>query len=555
MNVLWIMADQLRWDYLSCAGHPHLHTPNIDALAAKGVRFTNAYVQSPLCGPSRMSAYTGRYVRSHGSTYNRVPLRVGERTMGDLLREQGVDSVLVGKTHMVADLEGMERLGIDPESTIGVGLAECGFRPFERDDGLYPTGLKRQQPNYNDYLRDLGYSSGNPWQDFANSAKVGGDQRRTDDGELRSGWLLAYADQPANIAEEHSETPYMIGRAKDFMASADPDKPWLCHLSLIKPHWPYIVPAPYHSMYGASDLLPVNRDAAERGEGAHPVYAAFAETHMSKTFWSDEARARALPAYMGLIKQIDDHLGHLFAWMEAKGRMKDTMIVFSSDHGDYMGDHWMGDKELFHDCSAKIPLIVYDPRPAADATRGTTDDRLVECIDLAPTFHAFFGGSPLDHHYEGRSLLPLLEGQPEVAWRQYAVSEMDYGMREVAHDMGVDVDQARLTMIRDARWKYVHALGFRAMLFDLQADPGERVDLGGETSGEIVAVLARFGQAHQAWAASYTRTTYTRGQTTARGESESEHVLIGYWDEADFEAVHGKPFVHPDSRSGESITP
>ncbi|MAV48274.1 MAG: phosphonate monoester hydrolase [Alphaproteobacteria bacterium TMED89] len=548
MNVLWIMADQLRWDYLSCAGHPHLHTPNIDALADKGLRFTNAYGQSPLCGPSRMSAYTGRYVRSHGATYNRVPLRVGERTLGDLLREQGVDPVLVGKTCMVADIEGMARVGIDPGSTIGVGLSECGFRPFERDDGLHPSDGNRPQLNYNDYLRDLGYSSDNPWQDFANSAKVGGDDGRWDDGELRSGWLLAYADQPANIAEEHSETPYMIRRAQEFMATADPDQPWLCHLSLIKPHWPYIVPAPYHGMYGANDLLPVNRDLAEREAGAHPVYEAFTKTHMSRTFWSDEVRARVLPAYMGLIKQIDDHLGRLFAWMEAQGRMQDTMIVFSADHGDYLGDHWMADKELFHDCSTKMPLIIYDPRRAADTTRGTTDDRLVECIDLAPTFQAFFGGEPLDHHFEGRSLLPLLEGRPEFAWRQYAVSEMDYGMREVAHDMGVDVDQARLTMIRDARWKYVHALGFRPMLFDLQADPDERMDLGGQTSATITAVLARFSQAHQAWAASYTRTTYTRDQTLRRGDSESEHVLIGYWDEADFEAVHGKPFEHPDGR-------
>lgn len=544
MNVLWIMADQLRWDYLSCAGHPHLHTPNIDALAARGVRFTNAYVQSPLCGPSRMSAYTGRYVRSHGSTYNRVPLRVGERTMGDHLRGLGVDPVLVGKTHMVADVEGMARLGIDPASTIGVELAECGFRPFERDDGLHPTAMinNRPQPAYNDYLRGLGYGSENPWQDFANSAL-------DEDGSLRSGWLMAYADQPANIAEEHSETPYMIRRAQDFMAQADPDTPWLCHLSLIKPHWPYIVPAPYHDMYGAGDLLPVNRDEAQREAGAHPVYAAFADAHMSRTFWSDEVRARVLPAYMGLIKQIDDHLGRLFEWMEQQGRMQDTMIVFCSDHGDYMGDHWMGDKELFHDCSAKIPLIIYDPRAEADATRGQTDDRLVEAIDLAPTFHAFFGGAPLGQHYEGRSLLPVLEGQASVPWRQYAVSEMDYGMREVAHELGVDVDEARLTMIRDARWKYVHALGFRPMLFDLEADPDERVDQGGSDAPEIQAVLARFGAAHQAWAASYTRTTYTREQTLARGASPNPNVLIGYWDEADFEAVHGRPFVHPDSRT------
>ena len=104
-NVLWIMADQLRYDYLSCYGHQRLQTPNIDGLAKRGVQFSNAYVQSPVCGPSRMSAYTGRYVRSHGSTWNSMPLRVGERTIGDHLKENGIQSVLVGKTHMVADAE------------------------------------------------------------------------------------------------------------------------------------------------------------------------------------------------------------------------------------------------------------------------------------------------------------------------------------------------------------------------------------------------------------------------------------------------------------------
>src|SRR5262245_41031674 len=122
-NILFIMCDQLRLDYLSCYGHPHLHTPNIDALAARGVRFTRAYVQSPVCGPSRMSFYTGRYVASHGATWNGVPLRVGEMTLGDYLRPLGVQTVLVGKTPMRAETEGMARLGIDPSSIIGVRVA------------------------------------------------------------------------------------------------------------------------------------------------------------------------------------------------------------------------------------------------------------------------------------------------------------------------------------------------------------------------------------------------------------------------------------------------
>ncbi len=114
-NILFIMCDQLRFDYLSCAGHPHLETPHIDALAARGVRFSRAYVQSPICGASRMSFYTGRYVQSHGASWNAFPLKVGEMTLGDYLRPLGLATVLVGKTHMEPDREGMERLGIDPD--------------------------------------------------------------------------------------------------------------------------------------------------------------------------------------------------------------------------------------------------------------------------------------------------------------------------------------------------------------------------------------------------------------------------------------------------------
>ena len=119
MNILFIMVDQLRFDYLGCTGHPSIKTPNIDALAARGVSFTQCYVQAPLCGPSRMSTYTGRYCHSHGATWNGTPLRVGEMTLGDHLRPLGMETYLCGKTHAAPDSAGMQRLGIDASSTIG----------------------------------------------------------------------------------------------------------------------------------------------------------------------------------------------------------------------------------------------------------------------------------------------------------------------------------------------------------------------------------------------------------------------------------------------------
>jgi arylsulfatase A-like enzyme len=162
-NILFIMTDQLRADYLSCMGHPSLETPHLDNLAARGVRFTRAYSQAPVCGPSRMSFYTGRYMFSHGSNWNGVPLNLGERTMGEYLRPLGLRTVLVGKTHFVADSEGMRRVGLDPESRDGVLFGEGGFEPLERDDGLHAQQSLNPNLAYNNYLRSHGFEGENPW--------------------------------------------------------------------------------------------------------------------------------------------------------------------------------------------------------------------------------------------------------------------------------------------------------------------------------------------------------------------------------------------------------
>jgi arylsulfatase A-like enzyme len=531
-NVLWIMADQLRWDYLSCYGHPTLQTPHIDGLAARGVRFNRAYVQSPICGASRMSYYTGRYCRSHGATWNGIPLRVGEPTLGDHLRPLGVRPAIVGKTHMIPDREGMEWLAIDPHSWIGVTIAECGFEPYERDDGLHPYGPFDPDPRYDTYLRERGFDGRNPWEDWANSGEG-------DDGELLSGWLLRYSNLAARVPNEHAETPYITSRAMDFIQEAG-DKPWLCHLSYIKPHWPYIVSPPYHDMYDEADIVPVVRSDAER-ETDHPVFRAYQNTRICRAFSREGVRERVIPAYMGLVKQIDDQMGRLFAWLDERGLFENTMIVFSSDHGDYLGDHWMGEKDLFHDASVRVPLIIYDPREQAGATRGTVSDDLVEGIDLAPTFLDFFGGKPKPHILEGRSLTPLLHRTGTTAWRQYAISEYDYGTRYARVAIGIPEENARLIMICDKRWKYWHAEGFRPMLFDLQNDPQELNDLGADPDYE--GVRNRMHEAIFEWARRHhNRITRSPEQIEKMSNREPPGILIGVWDEKDYEDHFGKKF-------------
>ncbi|PJE38666.1 phosphonate monoester hydrolase [Pseudooceanicola lipolyticus] len=522
-NILFIMADQLRWDYLSCYGHPHLHTPNIDKLAARGVRFDRAYVQSPVCGPSRASCYTGRTVFSHGATWNRVPLPVGELTLGDYLRPLGVRTAVVGKTHMVPDREGMARLGLNPTTELGMIISQPGFDPYERDDGLHPTPLLRNKGGmlrYNDWLREQGYEGENPWNDYANAADG-------PDGEILSGWHLKNSNLPARVKEEHSETAYMTLRAREFIEDSG-DTPWLCHLSYIKPHWPYMAPAPYHDMYGPETFLPVVRSEKER-EDPNPVFDAFMKMEVSEVFSAQGTRETVLPAYMGLIKQIDDHLGRLFDWLEETGKADETMIVLTSDHGDYLGDHWMGEKELFHEQSVRVPLIICDPRAEADATRGTACDALVEAIDLVPTFLEATGAPPADHRLEGRSLMPLLRGEVPQDWRDAVFSEIDYAFYAARETVGVGPSDARAYMLRTERWKYIHFRGFAPQLFDLEQDPDEFSDLGRHPDYETVRQEMHARLLDRLTARKNRVTMTDEGVRALRRDEDTSGIMIGKW--------------------------
>lgn len=538
-NVLFIMCDQLRWDYLSCAGHKTLHTPNIDALAERGVLFTNTFCQSPICGPSRMSFYTGRYVSSHGATANFVPLRVGERNIGDHLKPLGVRPVLVGKTHMVADNEGMARLGIDPESHIGVHHREAGFEPYERDDGIHPETLVKPGLAYNEYLKEKGYDdTENPWHWSANSVE-------TDEG-VRTGFFNDIADKPARVSDEDSETPYMTRKAMEFLTEDDGETPWLLHLSYIKPHWPYIAPAPYNSMFGVEDIQPVVQSDEELVD-PNPLLALFMQRVASKTFSKEHAREKIIPTYMGLIKQIDDQLGILFDFMDERGLLEETMIVFTSDHGDYLGDHWMGDKDFFHDPAVKIPLIIADPDPSCDATRGTKNDDLVEAVDLLPTFIEYWGGSPAENIIDGRSLAPLLRGE-QANWRDFVVSEYDYFEQAWSPKTGRKPIACNSYMIADKAWKYVFAPGFPPVLFDLVNDPDELTDLG--RSPDHAAIRATMHSALADWALQY-RQRETVSEERADhmiGIEDRFGVLIGYWDEEDVKPPAKAPQWPTDSQ-------
>ena len=541
-NILFVMYDQLRWDYLSCAGHPHLHTPNFDWVASQGVRFNRCYVQSPVCGSSRMSTYTGRYVASHGASWNGVPLRVGERTMGDHLRDVNMDCVLIGKTHMRADWEGIKRLGIAPDGIIGVRVRECGFDPHVRDDGMAVTGPDgHYDPEYgldtayNKYMWSKGYKSDNPWHDFANSGV-------DEDGNVLTGFELMNAKLPANVKEEDSETPWLTSEMIEWMEqrrTQDDADPWCVHLSYIKPHWPYIVPAPYHDMYGPDDFLPVVQGNDER-ENPHPILERFQNGPVAKTHASDHGRDATISAYMGLIKQCDDQLGRLLDYLRDSGQMDDTMIVLTSDHGDYLGDHYLGEKSLFHDCSLKVPLIIMDPSAECDSTRGTVSDALVEAIDLAPTFVEFRAGSAAvderSNFMEGKSLMPLLRGDlaDHTDFRDYAISEYDFAFTPVRERLGLEIEECRWFVVVTQRWKYIQ---FRAshklppMLFDLKNDPNELTNLGHSEDPEHQAAMAELREKLEHWSLRISQ-RFTKNDAAVQamtGRSATRGVTLGFW--------------------------
>ena len=530
-NILFIMCDQLRYDYLGCYGNSKLNTPNIDMLAEQGVRFTNAYVPAPLCGPCRMSVYTGRYPRSHGSYWNSSPLRVGEMNIGDHLNPLGMRTALCGKTHMVPDLAGMARLGIDPESDAGKRRAECGFELWDRLDGLYPVKGKRRPSHYFEYLHSKGYEGANPWHDWANAGEG-------PEGEIKSGWYIENNNLAARVEEEDSETPYSTSRGIEFIKE-NAGESWCLHLSYIKPHWPYIVPEPYASMFGPEDVPEPIRSEAEREE-ASPMLAALQNGRASKFFARDKVRERAIPAYMGLIKQIDDQLGRVYEALRETEQWEDTLIVFTADHGDYLGDHWMGDKEFFHDVSVKVPLILFDPSAAADTSRGRVCEELVEAIDLLPTFVDFAGGAPNYDVLEGHSLLLFLHEDAPKPVREYAISELDFSEKSARSYLGLSVEKCRMVMVFDGRYKAVFSnADLPPILFDLETDPDEVLDIGREPSAAPILEKLRVHMWEWAMRHHASGTTPAAKRANVEDDECNGGVLIGFWNTQDVKDTPG----------------
>ena len=300
-------------------------------------------------------------------------------------------------------------------------------------------------------------------------------------------------------------------------------------------------------MYSADDVVPAIRSEAEL-QDPNPLAKFFQNRVAGETFSKEEARDTVIPVYMGLITQVDDQLGVLFKFMEERGLMEDTLIVFTSDHGDYLGDHWMGDKDYFHAPAVRIPLIVVDPDKSANSTRGKVDPSLVELIDLIPTFVDYHGSEVQKNILDGRSLMPKLRGE-STPWRDVAISEYDYSCQVFRPETGQVPLDCRTYMVASHEWKYIHAHNYPPVLFDLKNDPDELIDLGrSEAYADVRQEM--FNKLAQ-WSLQYRqRETWTEERNNEMtGLEEQMGVLIGYWDETS--AAGKDPDILPD-RQGQS---
>jgi arylsulfatase A-like enzyme len=456
MNVLLVTADQWRGDCLSCLGHPAVRTPNLDRLAGDGVLFRHHFAQATPCGPSRASLHTGLYALNHRSITNGTPLDARHKTLASLVRAAGYGPVLFGYTDTSADPR-----TLPPESPwlrTYEGVAP-GFRVELR--------LPEAEEAYLEHLAERGYG-------------------RLTYEEVYGGGFA----RPASFRAEDSVTAFMADR---FLAWLDRQTktPWFAHVSFLKPHPPFVAPEPWYSAVPITAVPAPVRAATPKVEGAlHPWLAA----HLVQPVMGQDRRilldgaslARLRAVYFGLIAEVDHHLDRILERLARRDELERTLIVFTADHGEMLGDHWMLGKAGFFPQAFHVPLLIRQPKGA----RGHVVMHLTEHVDLMPTVLRALGlGVP--RQCDGKDLSDFLTGSAPHSWRDAVHWEHDFrdlvtGTYERA--LGLASDACSLAVRCDGRNGYVHFAGLPPLCF--LADPDWLRDCAGDPSaaGEVLAL-------------------------------------------------------------------
>ena len=461
-NILFITADQWRGDFLGIAGHRLVKTPHLDALAAEGAYFSRHYSQATPCSPARACLYTGLYQMTGRVVRNGTPLDARHDNIAKMFRRGGYDPTLFGYTDQA----------VDPRTTSG---DDPWLRTFEGVLPGFTTRLRLPESNgpWLSWLASRGHAiPADPWHIYLPVA--GACERPT--------------TSPARYGADETETAFITGEFLRWQSEQSHERPWFAHVSYLRPHPPFIVPEPFNTMYDAADPAPFARRSSPHEEAKlHPLLAYWlGRTRRSPSHfiigagdntvssWSDTDFRIIRALYWGMISEVDRQIGRLVDALKASGAWANTIVVFTADHGEMMGDHWTLGKFGFFDPSNHVPLIVRAPgRPGAQRIDGFS-----EAIDILPTL-LDLAELPDPGHLDGMSLAPFLSGDDHAAPRDEVHWEYDFReveTRQAQAHFGLPLDALNMAVIRDERFKYVHFAGLPPLLFDLQEDPGECVD-------------------------------------------------------------------------------
>jgi arylsulfatase len=446
-NILWYCTDQQRYDTIHCLGNPHIHTPNLDRLAGRGVAFTRAYTQSPICTPSRATFLTGRYPATHHVHRNGTDFfPPSEVLVTKLLAQAGYDCGLAGKLHLSRAKGRVEKRPDD------------GYRVFHWSHHPMPDWPEGHA--YADWLRDdKGVDPDALWS------------------PLRG---LVYGD---GVPEEYHQTTWCTDMAIRFITEKR-DGPWLMSLNPFDPHPPFDPPAAYVARYDPEELpYPLFQEGDV--ERQRPFAEIDQQTRVATNpylSYGDEADAlgrgvdtasvppahydarQVKACYYGMIELIDRQFGRIIDVLEETGQLENTIVIFTSDHGDLLGDHGLIYKGCrFFEALVHVPLIISFPRTFREGLRSPA---LVELVDLSPTLLEATG-LPVPGFMQGRSLAPILSGQASSDYhKDHVVSEY--------YDAVALPGGTHGTMVFDGHYKSVvyhgHDVG---EIYDLETDPGE----------------------------------------------------------------------------------
>ncbi len=463
-NVLFITVDQMRADCVFGDLADHMDLPNLRALMADAVTFTRHFSVTSPCGPSRASLLTGQYAMNHRSVRNGTPLRHDVPNVATEMRKSGYVPMLFGYTDTSQDPRAYP-------------VGDPALRTYEYPMiGFHEALEMRFEMSYpwRSHLMAQGYAFDNYAQVYAPVSPTGDAPKIND---------------PAMYDAKDSDTAFLTDRFLAMMPSyAGTD--WFAHLTYIRPHPPLVAPAPYNAMYDPAKVpLPERLEDPEAEAAVHPF---FGPTLAHKTAINNvvgvpgleatDATVQTLRAvYMGLVSEVDLHIGRVIQFLKDSGQYDDTLIILTSDHGEMLGDHHAWSKFTVHDAAYHTPLIVR--QPGNEARAGAVVTQPVETIDVAPTILDWIG-QDIPNAMDGRSLLPLLAGDVPADWRSFTFSELDFSeptkptIWETA--LGTGPTDSALSILREARFTLVEfAADLPPILYDHEAE-GERVNVAAD---------------------------------------------------------------------------